>query len=174
MAILFEKAARIAKAEKTDSAGFLSLLECEGDVWHVFRHLAAMGWSADRIRQAMGDNDFYQEQRETIEEIATLPEKSVAYTTRGLTVYGAGGLDHGSGKAVVFGSPNKALQVDSLVRGLILLFADCLHYGGEVGICHGMEARFPAGIMEAAKAAAEKVGFNQAPSTVFYKQYRED
>lgn len=103
-----------------------------------------------------------------------LPERTLAYTTRDIWLEGAGGLDRGTGKAVVHGGPNKAVPAKGLIEGLALLFLDCHHYGGEVEVSNGMDHIVTPERLEAARKLSESYGYNAAPTTIFFKQFRGD
>lgn len=176
MTILIPQVLRILASEPgTDADKLRAVLECDGDIWHLMTMFRLLGWGADRFLSALKDPAFATEQGEYIRERMRLPERPHAVTSfTDLSIYAAGGVDRDSGEMVVYASPNKAFRVASAIRALALLIADTRYHSGKIYFTTEGDKLYRDGAYQAAEEIAANIGFNQCPTTIFFKQYRED
>lgn len=175
MTILIPRVLRILASEPgTDADKLRAVLECDGDIWHLVALFRLLGWGADRFLSALKDPAFVTEQGEYIRERMRLPERPHAVTSfTDLSIYAAGGLERDSGKMVVYARPNKSLPAASGIHALALLIADTRYHSGKIYFTTEGDKLYRDGAYQAAEEIAANIGFNQCPTTIFFKQYRE-
>lgn len=176
MTILIPQVLRILASEPgTDADKLRAVLECDGDIWHLVTMFRLLGWGYDRFAAALNDPDFVAEYGDEVRERMRLPERPHAATTvSDLSIYASGWIERDSGKMVVYARPNKSMPAESAIDALALLIADARFHGGEVIMSLVGDELYKDGAIQAAEELAAQYGFNQTPTTVFFKQYRTE